>query len=166
MKNPRVTRRIPYAYRGVPFAFSTEAWLAPLCVRADVWADLGGFDESLALSGEPGIGLDIHLSLRAGVLGYSVGVFGALFERGVGGHGTVSSPEKTKLRLRKRAEIGARIRAVAGCRWPPEMLERARLLNEELLDRRPGADQARREAEQKCARFRKHPCLRPVSVER
>ena len=135
MKNPRITRRIPYAYRGVPFAFATEAWLAPLCVRADVWHDLGGFDESLALSGEPGIGLDIHLSLRAGVLGYSVGVFGALFERGVGGHGTVSSPEKTKLRLRKRAEIGARIRAVAGCRWPPEMLGRARLLNEEAMAR-------------------------------
>ena len=166
MKNPRVTRRIPYAYDGVPFAFATEAWLAPLCVRADVWADLGGFDESLALSGEPGIGLDIHLSLRAGVLGYAIGVFGALFERGVGGHGTVSSPEKTKLRLRKRAEIGARIRGVAGCRWPPEMLARARSLNEELLSRRPGADEARREAEQKCARFRKHPCLGPVSVER
>ena len=166
MKNLRITRRIPYLHDGVPFAFATEAWLAPLCVRADVWADLGGFDESLALSGEPGIGLDIHLSLRAGVLGYAIGVFGALFQRGVGGHGTVSSPEKTKLRLRKRAEIGARIRAVAGCRWPPEMLERARLLNEELLSRRPGADEARREAEQKCARFRKHPCLGPVSVER
>jgi len=166
MKNPRVTRRIPYLHDGVPFAFATEAWLAPLCVRADVWHDLGGFDESLALSGEPGIGLDIHLSLRAGVLGYAIGVFGALFERGVGGHGTVSSPEKTKLRLRKRAEIGARIRAVAGCRWPPEMLARARSLNEELLSRRPGADEARREAEQKCARFRKHPCLGPVSVER
>ena len=166
MKNLRVTRRIPYLHDGVPFAFATEAWLAPLCIRADVWHDLGGFDESLALRGEPGIGLDIHLSLRAGVLGYSVGVFGALFERGVGGHGTVSSPEKTKLRLRKRAEIGARIRGVAGCRWPPEMLERARLLNEELLSRRPGADEARREAEQKCARFRKHPCLGPVSVER
>ena len=158
MKNLRITRRIPYLYDGTPFAFATEAWLAPLCVRADVWHDLGGFDESLALPGEPGIGLDIHLSLRAGVLGYAIGVFGALFERGVGGHGTVSSPEKTKLRLKKRAEIGARIRAVAGCRWPPEMLARARLLNEELLSRRPGADEARREAEQKCARFRKHPC--------
>ena len=133
--------------------FATEAWLAPLCVRADVWHDLGGFDESLALSGEPGIGLDIHLSLRAGVLGYAVGVFGALFERGVGGHGTVSSPEKTKLRLRKRAEIGARIRAVAGCRWPPEMLERARLLNEELLERRPGGRGA---GGSRGARFRKH----------
>ena len=166
MKNPRVTRRIPYLHDGIPFAFATEAWLAPLCVRADVWHDLGGFDESLALPGEPGIGLDIHLSLRAGVLGYAVGVFGALFQRGIGGHGTVSSPEKTKLRLRKRAEIGARIRAVAGCRWPPEMLARARLLNEDLLSRRPGADEARREAEQKCARFRKHPCLGPVSVER
>ena len=160
MKNPRVTRRIPYAYRGVPFAFATEAWLAPLCVRADVWADLGSFDESLALSGEPGIGLDIHLSLRAGVLGYAVGVFGALFERGVGGHGTVSSPEKTQLRLRKRAEIGARIRGVAGCRWPPEMLERARLLNEELLERRPSAQESRHEAREKCARFRKHPCIK------
>ena len=159
MKNPRVTRRIPYAYQGVPFAFATEAWLAPLCVRADVWNDLGGFDESLALSGEPGIGLDIHLSLRAGVLGYAVGVFGALFQRGVGGHGTVSSKEKTQLRLRKRAEIGARIRGVAGCRWPPEMLERARLLNEELLERRPGTD-ALREAREKCARFRKHPCIK------
>ena len=151
MKNPRVTRRIPYARFACAAVHESNAtpsirvlyrlvdlWLAPLCVRADAWDQLGGFDESLALSGEPGIGLDIHLSLRAGVLGYAVGVFGALFERGVGGHGTVSSPEKTKLRLRKRAEIGARIRAVAGCRWPPEMLERARLLNEELLERRPG----------------------------
>ena len=61
------------------------------------------------------------------------------------------------LRSLSEAEIGARIRGVAGCRWPPEMLERARLLNEELLQRRPGTD-ALREAREKCARFRKHPC--------
>ena len=59
--------------------------------------------------------------------------------------------------IKRHPEIGARIRAVAGCRWPPEMLSHARLLNEELLERRPGTD-ALREAREKCARFRKHPC--------
>ena len=158
MKNPRITRKIPFMYDGLPFAFATEAWLAPLCVRADAWAALHGFDETLARPGEPGIGLDIHLSLRAGVLGYTVGVFGALFERGVGGHGTVSSQAKAQLRLRKRAEIGAKIRRVAGCRWPPEMLNHAAALNEALLQRRPAGDAARREAAEKCARFARRPC--------
>mmetsp|Transcript_11167 Transcript_11167/g.34462 ORF Transcript_11167/g.34462 Transcript_11167/m.34462 type:complete len:177 (-) Transcript_11167:27-557(-) len=162
MKNRKVTRKIPYEAtlggRRVPFAFATEAWLAPMCVRADAFAELGGFDETLALPGEPGIGLDIHLSLRAGIRGLTVGVHGAEFERGVGGHGTVSDERKTQLRLRKRAEISTRIREVAGCRWPPEMLRRADDLNKaHLVDRAAGAE-ARHLIDAHCRKFAKHAC--------
>mmetsp|Transcript_10382 Transcript_10382/g.31021 ORF Transcript_10382/g.31021 Transcript_10382/m.31021 type:complete len:350 (+) Transcript_10382:218-1267(+) len=162
MKNPRVTKPLGFeaelngAFR--PFQFATEAWLSPLCARSEVFRELGGFDETLAAPGEPGIGLDIHLSLRAGARGYSIGVLGAAFQRGVGGHGTVSDPAKAALRLRKRQEISLRIRAVAGCRWPPEMLKRADDLNRMLLRDRPRGAKTREVVDAQCAKFMKHPC--------
>ena len=113
MKNPRVTREDLRVVSRVPSTFRRTAWLAPYSVRADVWDHLGGFDESLALSGEPGIGLDIHLSLRAGVLGYSVGVFGALFERGRRRPRDGVLARENKIAA---AEAGGDRRADPGCR--------------------------------------------------
>lgn len=169
MKNAKVTRPLPFVApdlagaapgRGSPpFAFATEAWLSPLCVRADAWAALGGFDETLSAPGEPGIGLDIHLSLRAAAdFGFTVGAHGAKFTRGVGGHGTVSDPAKAALRLRKRNEISQRIRQVAGCRWPPEMLTRAAELNARYLRPRAGAEDQRAAVEAQCKPFLRRPC--------
>lgn len=163
MKNTKVTHPIPYVAdvkgREVPFMFVTEAWLSPLCARADAWRAIGGFDETLSLPGEPGIGLDIHASLRAAALfGYTIGVHGAEFQRGIGGHGTVSDPAKAALRLRKRTEISARIRNVVGCRWPPEMLGHAFDLNEKLLSKRDGADQQRSSIDSQCRAFLNRPC--------
>lgn len=173
MKNSKETHPLPFeatlgGFKTVPFMFATEGWLSPLCVRADAWRDVGGFDETLAAPGEPGIGLDIHLSLRAAAAhGFTVGVHGAKFDRGVGGHGTVSDDAKTRLRLKKRAEISQRIRAVAGCRWPPEMLRHARALNARLLTPRKGddvrsaidaGDVGLRETERACRPFLSRPC--------
>jgi len=100
MKNFKKTQPIPYIYKDqFPFMFTTEAWLSPLCIRSDIFReDLSpGFDESLAKSGEPGIGLDIHLSLRAAILGFTIGVHGAKFQRGIGGHGSVSDTKKATI---------------------------------------------------------------------
>ncbi|KAH8051504.1 hypothetical protein JL722_10676 [Aureococcus anophagefferens] len=146
MKNAKVTRPLPFVApdlagaapgRGSPpFAFATEAWLSPLCVRADAWAALGGFDETLSAPGEPGIGLDIHLSLRAAAdFGFTAA-----------------------LRLRKRNEISQRIRQVAGCRWPPEMLNRAAELNARYLRPRAGAEDQRAAVEAQCEPFLRRPC--------
>ena len=162
MKNTKRTRRLPFLTRaGRPFMFATEAWLAPMCVRREAFDALGGFDETLTLPGEPGIGLDIHLSLRAAAdHGWTVGVHGATFSRGVGGHGTVSDPAKVAQRLKKREEISARIRQVAGCRWPPEMLRKAADLNAALLQPRPGLadDGARSAIRDQCDAFLARPC--------
>lgn len=159
MKNLRVTQKIPYVYRDLPFMFVTEAWLSPMCVRTDVFRELNGFDESLSHAGEPGIGLDIHLSLRAGVRGYIAGVYGATFDRGVGGHGTVSDIAKAEARLRKRQEISHRIRQVAGCRWPPSMLQHVRRLNELFLTKRgDGRDNTLNDIHTRCHPFLNKPC--------
>jgi len=161
MKNPKVTHRIPYvldtaAKTSIPFMFATEAWLSPLCARRDVFEELGGFDERLTKPGEPGIGLDIHLSLRAARRGYTVGLHGAEFHRGVGGHGTVSDPAKTALRLKKRQDISTEIRTIAGCRWPPAMLARAAALNKQHLRIRD--DAVVDEIDAKCLAFTSRPC--------
>mmetsp|Transcript_8231 Transcript_8231/g.28967 ORF Transcript_8231/g.28967 Transcript_8231/m.28967 type:complete len:311 (+) Transcript_8231:195-1127(+) len=160
MKNTKKARPIPYETQsGVPFMFATEAWLAPLCVRKDAWEKIGGFDETLTLPGEPGIGLDIHLSLRAAAeFGWTVGVHGTTFKRGVGGHGSVSDPAKVALRLRKREEISHRIRQVAGCRWPASMLEHAQALNSALLRPRSGHEGTRAAVAGQCAAFLRRPC--------
>ena len=77
---------------------------------------------------------------------------------GVGGHGTVSDPAKAALRLKKRTEISARIRQVAGCRWPPEMLARAADLNARLLKPRVGGAEQRDAIEAQCRPFLRRPC--------
>lgn len=138
--------------------FVTEAWLSPMCVRTDVWRELGGYDESLTLPGEPGIGLDIHFSLRAGVSGYTIGVHGAPFERGIGGHGSVSDAAKAAKRLQNRQRISLRIRQVAGCRWPPAMLRHVKTLNRRYLTVRTAGSRFLDDIDAKCKTFRK-PCV-------
>lgn len=158
MKNSKVTHPIPFLYNEMPFMFTTEAWLAPMCVRRDVFLELRGFDETLTRPGQPGIGLDIHLSLRAAIHGFTIGVHGAEFQRGIGGHGTVSDPVKTQLRLDMRQNISRRIRQIAGCRWPPSMLRHVNDLNAKYLAPRPGSLPLRDDLHAKCKTFTSRPC--------
>lgn len=85
---------------GVPFMYAECVWIAPVFVRRSLLEKAGGLDLSIAKRGEPGVWQDCVFSYEAWVNGYTVGVFGAEFGRGVGGHGSATSPEKIKQRER------------------------------------------------------------------
>ena len=72
--------------------------LGPLLIRKDVFLALGGFKQSLSRPGEPGIGLDWDLSLRAWEANWHCAVYYAGFENGVGGRHTFSDPRQRDLR--------------------------------------------------------------------
>ena len=131
------THPIPFAQpSGEPFMFVTEAWLAPLCVRRDAFERLGGFDETFSRVGEPGVGVDINLALRALRLNLTVGLMESRLVQGAGGHGTVSSEGKLRQRTRARDQNGLRNSEVTGCRhgrWPRDAVGRAMQLNNQLL---------------------------------
>ncbi|KAI0564743.1 Glycosyltransferase 2 [Gracilaria domingensis] len=63
-----------------------------------MYVELGGLDVGLFLAGEPGVWQDCVLSYAAWNAGWRVGVYDSNFQRGVGGHGSASSPSKIKLR--------------------------------------------------------------------
>lgn len=85
---------------GVPFMYAECVWIAPVFARRSLLEKAGGLDLAIAKRGEPGVWQDCVFSYEAWVNGFTVGVFGANFERGVGGHGSASSPEKIKQRER------------------------------------------------------------------
>ena len=165
-KNPRVTRRIPRL--GVRWRLRRRRGSHPYGTRADVWADLGGFDESLALSGEPGIGS--IFTCRCGPACWAMRWASSALYRSGASAATGRCP-----RLRKQncgcgsgAEIGARIRAVAGCRWPPEVCRRGAVAERGVAGTeapRHGSSKARGRAEG--ARFQEASCsARPPSAVR
>jgi glycosyltransferase involved in cell wall biosynthesis len=94
----------PIAYTdpatGVPFMYAECVWIAPVFARRRLLRKAGGLDLTIAKRGEPGVWQDCVFSYEAWVSGFSVGVFDASFERGVGGHGSATSPEKVKQRER------------------------------------------------------------------
>ena len=94
------TLRIPFLSSRTlhPFMYVECAWIAPVFVRAEALQRLGGLDVGLFQMGEPGVWQDCVLSYAAWTAGWRVGVYDAGFERGVGGHGSTSSKEKTKMR--------------------------------------------------------------------
>lgn len=94
------TRRIPFVSRATkrPFMYVECAWIAPLLVRASTLRRIGGLDTDVFGVGEPGMWQDCLLSYAAWTAGWRVGVYDAAFKRGVGGHGSTSSPEKAKMR--------------------------------------------------------------------
>jgi hypothetical protein len=94
------TRRIPFLSKATrrPFMYVECAWIAPLMVRGSVLKRVGGLDVDVFRVGEPGMWQDCLLSYAAWSAGWRVGVYDAMFERGVGGHGSTSSPEKAKMR--------------------------------------------------------------------
>lgn len=94
------TRRIPFVspITNRPFMYVECAWIAPLLVRASTLRRVGGLDTDVFGVGEPGMWQDCLLSYSAWTAGWRVGVYDAAFKRGVGGHGSTSSPKKAKMR--------------------------------------------------------------------
>jgi GT2 family glycosyltransferase len=94
------TRRIPFVspHTGRPFMYVECGWIAPLFVRAAVLRRVGGLDVELFNVGEPGMWQDCVLSYAAWSAGWRVGVYDAMFRRGIGGHGSTSTPKKAALR--------------------------------------------------------------------
>lgn len=85
---------------GEAFMYAECVWIAPVFVRRSLLRKAGGLELAIAKRGEPGMWQDCVFSYEAWVNGFTVGVFDAPFERGVGGHGSAASPEKLKQRER------------------------------------------------------------------
>lgn len=96
------TQRLAYTdpSTGVPFMYVECAWIAPVFIRRDLLRKAGGLELAIAKRGEPGVWQDCVASYETWVNGYTVGIFDAPFARGVGGHGSATSPAKLKLRER------------------------------------------------------------------
>lgn len=84
----------------LPFMYAECVWIAPVFVRRSLIRKAGGLELTIAKTGEPGVWQDCVFSYEAWVSGFTVGLFDASFERGVGGHGSAASPEKVKQRAR------------------------------------------------------------------
>jgi glycosyltransferase involved in cell wall biosynthesis len=104
---------------GSRFRFVHHVNVGPYFIRKDAYERLGGWDYSLSAVGEPGIGFDNELCLRAWVNGYEVGYRFVPF-KGPAGHyavngGTVlfSAGARGRNSVRNAASIFARYRAHA-----------------------------------------------------
>jgi glycosyltransferase involved in cell wall biosynthesis len=96
------TQPIPFLdpLTGVPFMYAECVWIAPVFARRSLLQKIGGLELTLAKRGEPGVWQDCVFSYEAWVNGFTVGLFSAKFERGVGGHGSASDSRKVKQRAR------------------------------------------------------------------
>eukprot|EP00232_Nephroselmis_pyriformis_P022368 CAMPEP_0182870646 /NCGR_PEP_ID=MMETSP0034_2-20130328/10656_1 /TAXON_ID=156128 /ORGANISM="Nephroselmis pyriformis, Strain CCMP717" /LENGTH=240 /DNA_ID=CAMNT_0025003157 /DNA_START=10 /DNA_END=728 /DNA_ORIENTATION=- len=95
-----------------PFMFAVGINSAPVFYRMKAMSAVGLFNTSYSRQGEPGIGFETEHSYRMWRGGWQVGVMDCGdFDRGVGGHGTQSDPEKAALRKRIRRENWARMEA-------------------------------------------------------
>eukprot|EP01041_Mallomonas_annulata_P013805 gene13805-29355_t len=96
----------------VPFQFAATVDLGPMVVRTSVFIQLGGFDESLSLVGQPGIGLDFDLSWRVWRSGFSVAHMPVPFRRrqvqGAGTRNTQLRSMRTNLHDRAQRRISQR----------------------------------------------------------
>lgn len=96
------TTKIPYTHSktGTTFMYSECTWIAPMFIRSGLLKKVNGLDLNIAKRGEPGVWQDCILSYEAWMNGFTVGTFHVPFERGIGGHGSASTPLKVKLRER------------------------------------------------------------------
>lgn len=94
------TVRIPFLSSRTlhPFMYVECAWIAPVFIRSEALHRVGGLDVGLFRLREPGVWQDCVLSYASWTAGWRVGVYDSEFRRGVGGHGSTSSIEKTKMR--------------------------------------------------------------------
>jgi len=86
---------------GTPFMFVVGANSGPVLYRAAAFQQVGGFNLSYSGPGEPGIGFETEISLRLWLRGWQSAIMDCgEFQRGIGGHGTLSSEGKRQLRKR------------------------------------------------------------------
>lgn len=129
------TRRVPFVSPATsrPFMYVECAWIAPVIVRAKALRRIGGFDVDVFNVGEPGVWQDCLLSYTAWAAGWRVGVYDAMFERGVGGHGSTSTKEKTAM----RGKMWKKAKAVVDDRFERGFIrDHVLLLNNQTLKRR------------------------------
>lgn len=120
---------------GLPFMYAECVWIAPVFVRRSLLEKAGGLDLAVAKRGEPGVWQDCVFSYEAWVNGFTVGVFGAEFGRGVGGHGSATSAEKIK----QRGRVWERAVAYSNRRYNrPKIHDYVVRLNNETLAKRKG----------------------------
>lgn len=92
----------------IPFRFVAGVNIGPLLVRRSAFLRAGGFDEAFSCAGEPGIQLDLELSLQLWRLGYEVGVTYSAVSNGVGGRKTRTNRAQKRARNQNDAINGAR----------------------------------------------------------
>eukprot|EP00316_Scyphosphaera_apsteinii_P008361 CAMPEP_0119336630 /NCGR_PEP_ID=MMETSP1333-20130426/92237_1 /TAXON_ID=418940 /ORGANISM="Scyphosphaera apsteinii, Strain RCC1455" /LENGTH=477 /DNA_ID=CAMNT_0007347473 /DNA_START=16 /DNA_END=1449 /DNA_ORIENTATION=+ len=165
-KRKQITFQIAYERNASrPFMFVSEAWLAPMCVRRDVFNWVGGFDESLSGKGEPGVGLDIHLSIQSYLKWHVLsGLTHSRFIQGYGGHASVSSARATALRRRLRDQNSARASNLVGCkhgRWPGYLSSAVMSHNKCILKQKKQGKRALSAVEDACQAAAKA-CLQPA----
>ena len=89
-------RPIRHLHNTTPFQWVHGVNIGPLFIRRETFHILGGFDESFSCPGEPGIGLDVELSLRVWELGKGVGVYYSGVSNGIGGRKSQSAPARRR----------------------------------------------------------------------
>lgn len=100
---------INYGLEKLYMTFVSWANIGPLVIKKDLFEKIGKFDENYSDIGELGIGFDSEFTFRANLNNYRVAVleFNEI-QRGIGGHGTLSSDAKKKqrkIRCRKNRKL-------------------------------------------------------------
>ncbi|CDF36037.1 unnamed protein product [Chondrus crispus] len=134
------TARIPFLSSRTlhPFMYAECAWIAPVFVRSEALHRVGGLDVGLFREKEPGVWQDCVLSYAAWTAGWRVGVYNAHFTRGVGGHGSTSSPAKAKM----RDVVWRRAKQAVDIRYERQYIhEHILALNAATLMKRYGSEQ-------------------------
>lgn len=129
------TKPLPYIEptTGLPFMYAECAWLGPLFIRSSLLKVAGGLELTIAKRGEPGVWQDCVFSYETWVHGYTVGVYGAPFERGLGDRQLKQSEAKVK----QREKVLNRAVAYADRKFPRRRIHHAikSLSNGTLTDR-------------------------------
>ena len=90
---------------------------SPMILRTECVQDIGLLSTMTSSPGDPGILFDVEYSLRAWSKGWKVGLYETDLRHGVGGHSSLASDEK----IRMRNEANGRARAYIGKRYPAMM---------------------------------------------
>ena len=118
---------------GLPFMYAECVWIAPVFIRRSLLRKAGGLELTIAKRGEPGVWQDCVFSYEAWVNGFTVGTYNAPFERGVGGHGSASSP----LKVKQRERVFERAVAYTNRKYPRRRIHESIVrTNEETLKKR------------------------------
>jgi GT2 family glycosyltransferase len=120
------------AVDGVAFRFVAGVNIGPLLVRRSAFLQAGGFDEAFSCAGEPGIQLDLELSLQLWRRGHQVGVWYSGASNGVGGRKTRSNPVQFRLRQRNDNVNGRRCQRLLARESPASAVAAANALLEPL----------------------------------